>query len=578
MNAPEVPLVDVTRSAILIVDDNPHNLAAFEASLEGIHADVIRASSGQQALRCLLERDFAVIVLDVKMPDLDGFETAKIIRSRSRTQHTPIIFATAYSRDDTQVLEAYKMGAVDFLFKPITSEVLRAKVSVFIELRRRAEEVRVQAEQLREHQRREHERVLAEEKHRWDEAAMRKRLEELAQADQRKDEFLAMLGHELRNPLAPIVTGLSIIRGPLLATVEAETPEARAFATVDRQVRHLRRLVDDLLDISRINCGKIQLEPEFVDLNGVVEQAVATARPALDERGHDLAVRLASPGVPLYGDPLRLTQVISNLLHNAARYTNPGGRIAIEVRHDSTHAIVAVSDNGTGIDPALMPTIFDIFVQRRPSANGGLGLGLTLVRRLVELHGGEVSAASEGLDKGSQFTVRFPLPTADVVRAGRMTPVPGVPLARTAPASAPEPPRAGGGRVVVVDDNADIRDTLCDLLVSWGYDVRAARDGEEGIRVICEHRPAVAFVDVGMPRMDGHEVARTIRRMLGARPKLIAMTGFGRQSDRVAAGEAGFDAYLVKPIDLDDILQFLPKTERPPAPVPPSPISHDDNH
>ncbi len=434
----EAPLVDVTRSAILIVDDNPHNLSAFEASLDGIAADVVRASSGQQALRCLLEREFAVVVLDVKMPDLDGFETAKIIRARSRTQHTPIIFATAYSRDDTQVLEAYKMGAVDFLFKPITSEVLRAKVSVFIELRRRAEELRLQAEQLREHQRREHERVLEEEKRRWDEAAMRKRLEELAQADQRKDEFLAMLGHELRNPLAPIVTGLRLIQGPLLANVNADGTEARAFATVDRQVRHLRRLVDDLLDISRINCGKIQIETEPISLNAIIEQAIVTAKPALDERGHILKVDLAPEPLTLMADPVRMIQIVSNLLHNAARYTNPGGQISLSSSHSAGEASVTVRDNGTGIDPALMPTIFDIFVQRRPNANGGLGLGLTLVRRLVELHGGTVTAQSEGIDRGSSFTVTLPL-----VERSRSTDAPSArsPMATPPPSLSTSPQR-----------------------------------------------------------------------------------------------------------------------------------------
>lgn len=554
MYAPESPLLDVTRSAILLVDDNPNNLAAFEASLDGLAADFVRATSGQQALRSLLDRDFAVVVLDVLMPDLDGFETARLIRARSRTHHVPIIFVTAYSRDDRQVLEAYNMGAVDFLFKPITPDVLRAKVSVFIELRRRADEIRVQAEQLREHQRREHERLLEEEKRLWAEAAMRKRLEELAQADQRKDEFLAMLGHELRNPLAPIVTGLELIRPTLLGTVESRSAEARAFETMNRQVRHLRRLVDDLLDVSRINCGKIELEPETLEVASVLDQAIATVRPAITERQQALILEVPPRPVYVRADAVRLTQVVANLLHNAAKYTRPAGQIRVTARAEDNHVTVVVEDNGSGIDADLLPSVFDIFVQKRTSVHGGLGLGLTLVRRLVELHGGQVTAASDGAGKGSTFTITLPR----VSEEGCPAPAPAAPV--------PPPPsrprgHSGPRRVVVVDDNEDIRETLVDLLTSWGYDVRAASDGDEGIDVIATFQPEIAFVDVGMPRVDGYEVARTIRRTLGPFPRLVAMTGFGRQSDREAAHAAGFDGYLVKPIDLDDIATFLPSED-----------------
>lgn len=547
----------LAKSAILVVDDNPHNLIAFSSALEGIDAEVIKSSSGEQALRELLSRDdFAVVVLDVQMPVMDGFETARLMRARQKNERTPIIFVTAYSRDDVQVLEAYKMGAVDFLFKPITPEVLHAKVSVFIDLRRRTEELRIQSEVLRDHQRREHARVLEEERHTWNEAAMRHRLEELAQADQRKDEFLAMLGHELRTPLAPIVTGLYLLKSKIRAGDDANSAEGKLFATVERQVHHLRRLVDDLLDISRINSGKIELDVSDIVITDLVKEVIASLREAVDLRHHKLEVRLEDESLRLSGDVVRLTQVVANLVQNALKYTDPGGSITVVVKAKDNNVEIAVSDNGTGIDAGLLPNVFDLFVQRRSGANGGLGVGLTLVKRLVELHKGHVAASSDGVGKGATFTVTLPMLTAAERKESD--------LKAQAPAptliadSKPKVPVAMRAKVAIVDDNEDIRETLRDLLEDWQYDVQCGADGVQGVDIILKHRPAVAFVDVGMPRMDGFQLARIVREKLGTDTTLVAMTGFGRPSDFRQAAESGFDGYLVKPIDVNDLRKFLP--------------------
>jgi signal transduction histidine kinase len=286
---------------------------------------------------------------------------------------------------------------VDFLFKPIVPEVLRAKAAVFVELQQRTAEVQRQAELLREMERRELEGRLQEERQRWEAEALR-------EESQRKDEFLAVLAHELRNPLSPLVTGLELIKCYDIEHVGLE----RVRESMERQVRHLIRLVDDLLDVSRISRGKITLRLEPVELGLVLHQALESTEPLLGERRHELTVEPCPENLVLLGDQVRLTQVIANLLHNAARYTDPGGRIAVSCGRDGNYGVIRVGDNGRGIAPQMLDRIFDIFVQER-EGGGGLGLGLTLVHRLVQLHGGAVRAYSEGTGRGSEFVVRLPL-------------------------------------------------------------------------------------------------------------------------------------------------------------------------
>ena len=522
---------------ILVVDDDPANLLAMAAVLEGQAGRVVCAASGQEALRLLLARDdFAVILMDVEMPVLGGIETAGLIRARDRSRHTPIIFVTGHAQDDDEVGTGYALGAVDFLFKPLVPEVLRAKVSVFVELYRRAQELTRQGELLREHERLAHERRLDEERRRWREEAMEDQMRALAEIDRRKDEFLAMLGHELRNPLASIALGLELMRGKL---GDPGAPLAANRDRIEKQARHLARIVDDLLDLSRINSGRIELRRAPVALAEIIDSAVSVSRPLVDERGHRLEVELPPEPLTLDADAVRLTQVVSNLLNNAAQYTDPGGTILLRCQRAAPGLELIVRDSGQGIRSELLPRIFEMFV--RDQKSGGLGLGLAVVRRLVELHGGTVGVRSAGPGHGSEFVVQ--LPEALLVAA---------------PAGAPPAPSVRPLRIALVEDSADIREMTQELLTMLGHSVEAAEDGEKGVELILRLRPDVALVDMGLPGLDGCAVATRVRALCGRDAvRLVAMTGFGLESDRRRAREAGFDDYLVKPADLEALLKAL---------------------
>jgi len=540
--------VDASQADILVVDDDVKNLLAMEVALGDLAGGMVRAQSGPEALRILLERNFALVLLDVQMPDMDGYETARFIRQRRSSQHTPIIFVTAHSRDDQEVLKAYELGAVDFLYKPIVAEVLRAKANVFVALQQRTAEVARQAAMLRMHEK----RAYDQERQRWEAETLRERNHQLADADRRKDEFLAMLGHELRTPLAPILTGLEV----LSRRIAGRTDLGNAAATCDvvsRQLRHLVSLVDDLLDISRINAGKIALRKQPVRVDVLIEQAVAAAKPLLDERKHELRVTVP-PALPaIHADSVRITQVLSNLLTNAARYTDPGGVIRLDCATRDGIVELRVTDNGRGIPPAMLSRVFDMFVQEKDTAHeGGLGLGLALVKRLVDLHHGTVACRSDGSGRGSEFVVHLPVAEA------------AVPERVTAALVVPKPEATRSLRLVLVEDNADIRETFRELLLMLGHTVELAADGQEGVELILRTKPDVAFVDIGLPVLDGYEVARAVRAQLGPREcRMIAMTGFGQDSDRRQAIDAGFDRHLVKPADVETIEEvLLPGSER----------------
>ncbi len=540
---------------ILVVDDNQSNIIAIEVALANLASRLVKAGSGEEALRHLLHEDFAVILLDVQMPGLDGFETARLIRGRQRTRHLPIIFVTAYDQHDEDILQGYSLGAVDFLFKPFVPEVLRAKVSVFVELKRRSDEIARQAELLRQHERTEHQRRLEEERQRWEADVLRRQMEEqkrlsdeiarineqLTVADQRKDEFIAMLAHELRNPLAPIVIGIELMESYGLADALLK----RTHETMKRQVEQLTRLVDDLLDVSRITSGKIELRKESVALTTIIEQAIDVARPALEAQKHRLIIEMPDEPVQLMADTVRLIQVVANLLNNSVRYTDPGGEIRLTCTRDGGELSICVADTGRGIEPELIERIFDMFVQKR-EGGPGLGLGLTLVRRLVEMHGGTVLARSEGLGHGSAFEVRLP--------AGEV------------PAAKPSEPQATLAkqrperllRIVIIDDNEDIRDMAGAILQHLGHEVQLAASGAEGLDLVMRSQPDVVLVDIGMPGMDGYQVARKVRStMPNGKPRLVAMTGFGQAQDRQRALDAGFNAHLVKPTTQERLLRVL---------------------
>jgi two-component system CheB/CheR fusion protein len=374
------------------------------------------------------------------------------------------------------------------------------------------------------------------------EQELQRRAEELADADRRKDEFLAMLAHELRNPLAPIRNAVHIMK--LVAPADANLERARDV--IDRQVQHLARLVDDLLDVSRITRGKIRLHREPVELAATLSRAVETSRPLLDARRHRLTVTLPPEPVLVEGDATRLAQVLANLLNNAAKYTGEDGAIGVRVEREGDEAVVRVRDNGSGIPAELLPRVFDLFTQGDRSlarSEGGLGIGLTLVKRLVEMHGGSVTGHSDGPGHGSEFVVR--LPALERSRA----PAPG-----DAAGSGRPMPR----RVLVVDDSEDAAESLATVLRIGGHEVCTAYDGPAALRTAEAFRPEVVLLDIGLPGMDGFEVGRRLREQTGMRRALlVAVTGYGQEEDRRRAEQVGFDAHLVKPADLSALERLL---------------------
>ncbi|HEX5746832.1 MAG TPA: ATP-binding protein [Archangium sp.] len=365
-------------------------------------------------------------------------------------------------------------------------------------------------------------------------------------ANRAKDEFLAMLGHELRNPLAPILTALQLMQ--LRGGAEME----RERTLIERQVKHLVRLVDDLLDVSRVTRGKVELKREKLELSTVVAKALEQASPLIEQREHTLTVDVPPRGLRLDADPTRLAQVFSNLLTNAAKYTEPGGRISVKAVREGHQAVVRVRDNGTGIDPETLPRVFELFVQESQAldrSQGGLGLGLAIVRSMVTLHGGSVEVHSEGRGHGSEFTVRLPLPRVEEEQsvAAPVQVEPAPPARNTVP-----------GRVLVVDDNRDAADILSESLEVLGCETRVAYDGPSALQMAETFQPEVALLDIGLPVMDGYELARLLRQRHAARGiRLIAVTGYGQASDRQQSKEAGFDAHLVKPLDLDVLESLL---------------------
>jgi len=366
-------------------------------------------------------------------------------------------------------------------------------------------------------------------------------LRELAAANRAKDEFLAMLGHELRNPLAPIVTTLQLMK------MRNGTDTGREQAIIQRQVDHLIRLVDDLLDVSKITRGKIELRRERSDIGSVLSKAVEMASPLIEKRRHRLDVRVPPEAIVWFGDPVRLAQVVSNLLTNAARYTPEGGEIVLRARRDASQIVVSVRDNGRGIAPHMLGRVFDLFVQGERGvdrAEGGLGIGLALVKSLVHLHGGRVSAVSEGLGHGSEFIVRLPLDTSDVA----------VPLKTFEPMAHPDV----GVRVLLVDDNADAVETLALALGAQGHEVRVAHDPATALTLLEGFKPDVAVLDIGLPVMDGYELAMRLRQQLdGHTCRLFALTGYSQESDRRRSVEAGFELHLVKPVDVDRLITLV---------------------
>jgi signal transduction histidine kinase len=503
----------------LLVDDLEENLLSLEALLRRDGLLSLKARSGDEALELLLRNDVALALIDVQMPGLNGFELAELMRGNERTRRIPIIFVTAGNSDTLRRFRGYEAGAVDFIYKPIEPDILRSKADVFFELYRQRQQIAAQRDELKA------------------------RSDALREADLRKDQFLATLAHELRNPLAPLRHGLDILR---------RTPDAPSAGDIrdmmDRQLVHLVRLIDDLLDVSRVTQGKVELRKEKIQVAHIVQAAVESSRPLIDASGHTLTVQLPADPIWLDADLTRLAQVVSNLLNNAAKYTPNGGRIALSVASTDDTAQITVSDNGIGIPIGEQPKIFQLFAQvedHRDRAYGGLGIGLALVKQLVTLHGGTIDVKSEGPGKGSTFTVRVPLAVTPEVSFGMSE-------------AAGDAPQTQPLKVLVVDDNPEVAQTVGWMLEAIGHDYRLVHDGRLALQEAKEFRPNAILLDIGLPGMDGYAVCRAFRRdELFKTTPIIAQTGWGQERDKVLASEAGFDRHLVKPLKLDDLERAL---------------------
>ncbi len=682
---PVRPEVEIQKETILLVDDRPANLLVYKTILEELGQTLITANSGEEALKLVLKHDFAVILLDVNMPTMNGFETAALIRKRRKSAATPIIFLTAFN-DEANIAQGYASGAVDFMPTPVVPEVLKAKVRVFIELSQMRRQAALQAE---ERMRREAAEEAAwkaaflarvsdglarsqsqadllsalvrlpvpdladmavawfnnEGGHtsiEWSQnltggetpplcpkaipwldqlimevadsglarvlediphvepidgipfgnlgsaralpltvpgqtthgvlvlACVKSRqasqisgllaadlayrigvalenvmlMERIREGDRRKDEFLGMLAHELRNPLAPIINCLQLQK-----MIDPADPRmGKIHETIDRQARHMGRLIDDLLDATRLAHGKILLRTERCDLNTIVRQTVEDYRNVIDSSGLELEVDLPAETVWIDGDPTRLIQAIGNLLHNAHKFSNPGGKVTVRLGLDAEGAAarVVVADTGIGIERSMLSHVFDVFRQAEQGldrSRGGLGLGLALVKGLTQLHGGEVQAFSAGLGEGAEFIIR--LPVADYVGA-------------TAPSGAGVASGSEKHRILVIEDNRDAADSIRMLLQHDGHEVSIAYTAQQGLERAREYHPDVIFCDIGLPVIDGYQVIQNIRQDAALRDiYVVALTGYGREEDQKRAIDAGFDLHLTKPIDYATLLKAL---------------------
>ena len=472
--------------------------------------DALVGATGEGAAGILIPEEFLSGALKAPL--------AAALAKQPPWSDLPILILTRPGADSPEATEAWRtLGNVTLLERPTRVSTLLSAAQTAVRARARQYQIRGHlTERLRNEQ-------------------------ALRTADRRKDEFLATLGHELRNPLAPILNSLEILK---LSGAAAEGGASQACAVMDRQVHHLNRLVDDLLEVSRITRGIIEVKKEPQDLVAIVRAAIDTSRPVLEGFRHELIVNAPAGTICVAGDAVRLAQVFSNLLNNAAKYTNHGGHIGISITADDTHATVSVKDDGIGIAPNLLGSVFDMFMQVDRStrrAQGGLGIGLTLVKSLVGMHGGSVEARSEGPGLGSEFIVRLPLLDAE---ARPETPRTMEPLPRR--------------RILIVDDSRDGGESMTVLLRVLGAEVELVHSGRAALQSVEQSKPDVVLLDIGMPGMDGYEVARRIRANSANRGiMLIALTGWGQEEDRQRSAAAGFNHHLVKPADIDQLRQLL---------------------
>ena len=510
----------ITTLRVLLVEDSESDAELLEIKLRrgGFDATVHRVETAEAFSAALDAQAWDLVIADHLLPTFDAPRALTLLKSKAIDLPFVVMSGTIA---DSLAIEMMRSGANDFVSKGDSARlepVIRRELQEASN-RRKGQQAGAEREEM---------------------------FARLEIANRVKDEFLAMLGHELRNPLAPIVTALQLMK------LRGGGQLDREHSIIDRQVRHLVRLVDDLLDVAKIAKDKLELTRRPVELSDPIAQAVETTSPLFEERKHRLRVEVPARGLLVDADEARLAQVVFNLLANAARYTLPGGEISLTASVEAGEAVVRVKDNGIGIDPGILPRIFDLFVQsERPTDRkvGGLGLGLSLVRSIVALHGGSVAALSAGHDRGSEFIVRLPL-------------APPVPVKQPTSRPPPRPP-PGPRRILLVDDNGDALEMLASALRRHGHEVVVAMDGPSALTVLDGFTPSVMVLDIGLPVMDGHELARRIRaRPEHAATRLIALTGYGQASARERSRQAGFDLHLVKPVDFARLLSMM---EEPPA-------------
>jgi signal transduction histidine kinase len=516
--------VRVNRARILIVDDLAEKLLIYSSLLEDIDAEIVEARSGTEALKRVLEGSFAVILLDVNMPDIDGLETATLIRGHRNGRHTPIIFITAYA-DEMQTARGYALGAVDYILSPIVAPVLRTKVQVFVDLYNAHSALARSNQEL--------------------ETRVKERTAELEQLSRLKDEFLATMSHELRTPLNAIFGWVTLLRTRRLD----EPTQERALETIERNARAQKRLIEDLLDVSRIVTGKVALEIMPVDPRRVVEAALETMAPAAQAKGITVVPLLDTGVATVRGDFARLQQIVCNLLSNAIKFTPSGGKVDVCLAHRNGEAEISVSDSGQGIKPEFLPLVFDRFRQEDGSISrrhGGLGLGLAIVRHLVELHAGSVEAFSAGEGKGSRFVVRLPT-RLGAARSGATEEAVAIPATSS---------MLAGVRLLVVDDEPGARDLIANVLQGYGAEVCLADSGQAALTKLFEQRPHVLVADLGMPGMDGYALIEQVRALdpdFGGQTPAIAVTGYASPLDRLRALQAGYQNHVAKPVEPQEL-------------------------
>ncbi len=516
------------RVRILVVDDRADKLLAYEVMLAELNQNIVCARSGKEALRHLLQNDFAAILLDVNMPGMDGFDTAALIRQRQRSETTPILFVSAINDTVNHISRGYSLGAVDYILTPVVPDILRAKISVFVDLFKKTEQIKRQAEEreklIREQTMAEHARVEAE------------------RASAAKDKFLAMLSHELRTPLTPVLASVTTLEH------EKSLPEElrEALQIIRRNVELEARLIDDLLDLTRISKGKVRLSFEVVDAHTLLRNALEICQSEIEQKKLELLIEFGANSVFLRADPARLQQIFWNLIKNAVKFTPNGGQLRIRTSNDGAgHLQVEVEDSGCGIDPEVLPRIFYAFEQGRRSQLGGLGLGLAITKALVEAHQGSIAAESHGRDRGSKFTTVFMTCERNFVSESISKPQ-SVSKRRSV-------------RLLLVEDHEDTNRSLTRMLRRRGYEVHPAYDVRTALDLAATKDFDVLVSDIGLPDGSGTDLFRTLR----ARRQIfgIALSGYGMEEDIRRSRDVGFSHHLVKPVDLnklDSLIQEVP--------------------